>query len=54
VNDEKKILKDIKAKIKKKKTKVIAADALKAKKKKARQEKIIKREKVLFFVWVWG
>jgi DNA replication initiation complex subunit (GINS family) len=52
VNDEKKFLKDIKAKIMQKKAKVIAAKALKAKKKKARQEKVIKREKVLFIVWV--
>lgn len=54
MNDEKKILKEIKAKIMQKKTKVIAANALKAKKKKARQEKVIKREKVLFIVWFWG
>jgi hypothetical protein len=53
VNDEKKILKDIKAKIMQKKAKVKAANAIKAKKKKARQDKNIKREKVLFIVWVW-
>ena len=37
-----------------KKAKIAAAKALKAKKKKARQDKIMKREKVIFIDWGWG